>query len=471
MSDTVNALLVVLFGGSLLLVLRRDLIGGLCYGLFLCVSLPTYLRIETPGDLPEFTIQRVVLICLLAAALRNWNLHGRIVRLPLGRLFLFFIVANTISMLGSVSFAGCLKSYLDIAFEVAVLFLVMTSLVRRRADGLRVVRAIWLGLCLVAALAFLEKSAGISVTRSLFPAFEAQAGSTRDVVSTFPHRILLGTAMAMALPLGVAMVSIRGISKRLRILGWVSVGGFLASNYFAMSRGPWLAAAGAGLTLAVLGGRTVRKAVCIIGIGCLIALAAHPGVVESLVGRAQQTVDEDSFKGGTFLYRFELWKIAAHEVTKSPWRFFFGYGPGAGTLVDIDWDLSYRNRVQTIQSWDNHFAYDLFQAGFVGLIATLAFYFGAARMIFAAWKRATGDNKELLACLLACAVVLLFMRTNVLIFAMQLEFLFWAAVSAAFAIGGLYSRVPTTEQVLAEGATNEMDETLEMAGAGWQSGL
>jgi len=350
-----------------------------------------------------------------------------------------YILAGAISLLGAVDYGVAIKSFLDTLFEVASYFLVVTTFVRRREDGLRLLRAAWLATCLVGMLAVFEHYTGFRALSRIFPAYALSGGYMDDVVATYPHRILLGTAMAMGWPLAVAAgLWGKGKGRRLSIL---SIGILLAGCYFSTSRGPWLAAAGAGTMLVWFGSKSLRKPLVWAGCLAVLVLMARPGVREGLLGRAQQTMDADSAKGGTFMYRLELWKIATHEVLKSPWRTLFGYGPGAGSVMRFDWDLSYRHSVrdESIRSWDNHYAYDLFQTGFAGLLATFMLYGGVATRVLARWRQAAQPEKDLLACVLASMAVMLFMRSNVLIYTSQLDYLFWSVAAAGFAVGDWYS--------------------------------
>ncbi len=113
--------------------------------------------------------------------------------------------------------------------------------------------------------------------------------------------------------------------------------------------------------------------------------------------------------------------------------------------MQFDWDLSYRDsgRDKSIHSWDNQYAYDLFQTGFAGLLATFILYGGVAAGVLSRWRQTAQPEKDLLACVLASLAVMLFMRSNVLIYTSQLDYLFWSVAAAGFAVGGWYSERAT----------------------------
>ena len=167
-----------------------------------------------------------------------------------------------------------------------------------------------------------------------------------------------------------------------------------------------------------------------------VVLVLKPGVVKYLVDAVETTVDSQSLKGGNFNYRLELWKAAWTQINRSPERFLFGYGPGFGLKSTLSWELSYREGEQEeIWSWDNHLAYDLYQSGVVGFLASLALYGSVLLAAYRFWQQAGPDGKGLMACLIAGIIAYLFMLTNVLIFAKPVSFLFWSIAAMSYSLG------------------------------------
>src|ERR1039458_2378405 len=99
MAGSLNILLVVGLLIPLWVLLRRDFIKGLCYGVFLCVSMPTYLRIPLPGGLPQLTIYRLILISALCFWFHYRDPTQRISKAPLFGVFCFWAIANLLSLL------------------------------------------------------------------------------------------------------------------------------------------------------------------------------------------------------------------------------------------------------------------------------------------------------------------------------------------------------------------------------------
>ena len=450
------AILAILI--PLWVLLRRDFVKGLAFAIFIWVSMTTFLRIQLPGSLPALTIHRLMLIEVAVAWLTRNSLTS-VRSIPLLGCFVFWFLANLVSLAGTqIDFSTSLKTFLDFVLEVFIFYLVASTTLKTREDAVRVLRAAWLGLLVVAVFAAVEKYTGFNPVDRFFPGYRGEGGA-RMILSTYQHRILLGTAMAMGVPLSfVLRHEYENVRKKLKFF-WPALGLLFAASYYAQSRGPWLGLALALGIMFALGGRGLRKTLALIGLLVVLVLLARPGVVGTLTHYVQDTVETDSFKGGTALYRLELWRVAYHEISKSPWRFLFGYGPSAGKEIQLEWKLSYRNTLYVIDSWDNQFAYTLFQFGFVGLAATLLLYLKGIAIFFRTWRESWYPDRNVLGCLLATAVVLIWMMTNVLIFAKQIDYLFWTVIATGLVIA---RNVPSLKQ---ESASEEVAEAIRESAA------
>lgn len=430
MSQTAIIFLILALLVPLWWLLRRDFIQGLCYAVFLCVSVSTYVRIEMPGGLPQLTIFRLVLLSVFIFWLRRRDSRTSIRSTPFSKAFVFWVLANMVSLLSTqIHFVTSLKYYLDFVLEEWGFYILIATSIRRREDGLRLLRSLLYGVTLVAILACVQKYTGWNPVDLLGP--QDETGSRRDIVATYQHRILLGTGMAMGLPLAFAWMTL-GRQGHRRLAIWMAIGLLAAASYFSQSRGPWLGACLASVVLLWLGSPWVRKGLVCLAALSLMVLVTRPGVWDTIFDKAEATLDKDSFKGGTYRYRLELWRVAWNEVSQSPLQLLFGYGPGCASEIKLEQNLSYRsNEEYEIWSWDNEFAYDLFQSGIVGLMAVGGLYLGVLMRIRELWKRAQPEDRDPLACLLASGCVFIFMMSNVLIFAKQLDFVFWTATVVA----------------------------------------
>lgn len=436
--ETVYALLAIAV--ALIVVFRRlkhGFIEGLTLATTLLVALPTALRLELPGALPDLTAHRLILLLLLYF----WFRRAPSERVPgfgaFIRPFRIWCLLGCVSLLfTSISFSTSLKRFLDTICEFFLFYLLVSSSIRHEEDALSLLRGIWRGLLVVGLLAFVERYTGFNPVDRFLPSFARTEGTHADVLSTYPHRILLGTAMAMAWPVALALLSSRAGGFRCRgWLTWSSVIVFMGACYFGMSRGPWLAAAIAFVGVIVLCTNALRSRLVWIMVLAIAGMMARPGVAESILGLVGSTTQEGSQKEGTFKYRLELWKIAWNAVSKSPLRTVIGYGPGAGMEMDVEWELSYRGTERKIESWDNHFAYDLLQSGILGLLSTVALVAAPLLGLYRHQRMSHGWRRDALAGIVCAILAFIFMMTNVLIFAKQLHFLFWTLALAGMKIG------------------------------------
>ena len=346
------------------------------------------------------------------------------------------MVVGFASVLGAADFAGSLRRYLSFVLEIYVLYLILSTSVRSVDAGYRIAGSVLFGLTFVALIAAMERNYGINPLAWVSPVAH-QVVSHGDVVSTMDHRILMGTGMAMGWPIGIGLIHIakgRGRSRRCLLL-WISVAMMIVCCYYSVSRGPWIAAilAGAGL-VALLPPRT-RQPLIYLGVLAVLALIARPGVLETLTLRTEATFADEGLKRSTFLYRIELWKIAFTAISKSPWKLLFGHGPGAAGSSEFQWELSYSGSDHTIWSWDNHYAALLYNTGLLGLTAFLLIHGVVLLRIYRQREGVDSDRQIMLTCILASAIVFVFMMSNVFIFAPQLNYVFWSLVAAGMGLG------------------------------------
>lgn len=235
-------------------------------------------------------------------------------------------------------------------------------------------------------------------------------------------------SMAVVLLSGASVLSPKGGSLgRDRLARWLLVGLCAAACYFSQSRGPWLAMAIGLAVVGWLGTHRQRRILVGFALCAALVLVLRPGVAETLSSRYQSTIDPDSFKAGTYKYRWELWRVAWTRISNSPWRLALGYGPSGSRRIDQEWDASFTAQARTVQiwSWDNEYALVLLNYGVVGLTATAWLYVVVMRQLVRRWRSSDGPAKEGLAAIIGAASILLFMKSNVLIFAPQLIMLFW----------------------------------------------
>lgn len=457
MSNLTEVVVILAILASVWVQLSRNFAKGLAYAVFWCVWLTTYLRIQTGGALPELTIHRLILVSLFIFWVRKPEYRARLRDTPLLRPFQLWALVSFVSLLGtSIDFSDSLKAYLDFVVEVGVFFVIVSTTIRAREDAIRLMRAAALGMAVVAFFGAVEHYTGFNPVDSYIPSYGREEGTGHDVLSTYQHRILLGTGMAMGFAICVALLALKPTRFPGKKMLWLSIALCLSTSFFAQSRGPWLACILALAVMAWLGSSKLRKRLLIIPVLAVITVIIKPGVLDSVTTKAEDTMDTDSFKGGTFQYRLELWRIAWNAISKEPQRFLLGYGPGSGRGVDLQWSLSYRsNRDMKIESWDNQFAYDLFRFGVIGAIASLNLFIGMWLRLYKLAKRAKEEDRDVVAALLGSISALIFMMSNVFIFARQLDYLLWSTVAATFVLSGYYDKPEQAQDYIDAEAVSE----------------
>jgi O-antigen ligase len=113
----------------------------------------------------------------------------------------------------------------------------------------------------------------------------------------------------------------------------------------------------------------------------------------------------------------------------------FGFGPGATEHMPIEMDLAYNRDNIKLWSWDNHYAATLVEGGVAGL-GLLFLLYGAT--VLGQWKllrNAAEKDRTMQAAILAGMLVLVFMMSNVAIFAPQLTYLYWTLTASGIVIG------------------------------------
>jgi hypothetical protein len=330
------------------------------------------------------------------------------------------------------------KVYFTFTLEIALFYIVIGTSIETKREARQVVRAGAMALIVVAILGLVERYTGFNPVDAFMPGYVRKPDYINDVLSTFPHRILFGTAMAMGWPLALAFAQ---TDEKRRFPWWIAVGLLLASCYLSFSRGPWIAAVFGGACMFFFAAASTRRGITVIFALVVFAMVLKPGVWDTITSRARETADVNSFKGQTYQYRWELWRIAWNKISHSGERLLFGFGQGATELMTFDAELSYTGETTKLWSWDNHYAATMMETGVVGICVFIWLYsFFVAKLFIGRGALSDGD-KTLHASILAAAVAMLFMMTNVEMFAPQLNYLLWSLIPA-----GLKLREKDTEE-------------------------
>jgi hypothetical protein len=430
-----NYIAIALIVLPLLFLLNRRYETGLVFAGFLLVLLTSYLSIPVPGNLLRLTIHRIILLCLVFFWLKQRKERGfTLDRFTLFPQFIAVAAVNFVSMLLSVDVVFSFKTYLSFTLEMFLYFAVLSSTLKQAETGIRLLKAVYAGLLVTAILGIIEKKTGFNPVDAWLPGYVRKEIMDADVMSTFPHRIHFGLAMAMAAPLAL------GLSEAERP-GWrryaflFSLPAILIACYFSDSRGPWLAALLAAGIMFFLGNGGLRRKLLFFAFAGAVALALKPGVRDTLDAKARETRDRDSFKGQTYQYRWDLWRVAYSGIRKSLKTLAVGTGPGTSEVKSYEIILTDTGEEFTVGSWDNEYAAILIETGFAGLAAALFLHYSVIRHMVSARKSAGPGHRGLMTGLLAGLAALIFMMTNVKMFSVQVNYMMWMLVAAGLIIG------------------------------------
>jgi O-antigen ligase len=160
------------------------------------------------------------------------------------------------------------------------------------------------------------------------------------------------------------------------------------------------------------------------------------------------TFDEDSYRGKSYAYRKELWPVAKILAAENGTRTLFGHG--GQTTETMDLYYMFQNGGSThhtgFSSWDNNYACDLVEFGYVGLYIEVALYITVLWTLYRATRKMPEEYQNIAAAFTCAAFVYAFSLTNVFMFSPQLKCFFMIAAS-------LGSRMP---QLIQEEVTSEV---------------
>ena len=439
-------IIIILFLAPLAWRLFTNYRQGVCWAVFLFTALSANPVLMSGGVLPNFNLQRLILIVLLIAAITKKRFFRTNRTVPFLWVLVAYAAINLLPLIFSIDLLMSIKAYLSFTIEIVLFYIILSMSIDTRQEARGVVFAGASALLTVAVFALIERYTGFNPVDAFMPEYVRKPQYAGDILSTFPHRILLGTAMAMGWPLALVFAQ-KG--KTRRWIWWIGICIVLLSCYFSFSRGPWIAAMFGGIVMFLFAGTAVRRQTLVVIALIAVALVVRPGVWETISTSAHETADANSFKGGTYQYRWELWGIAWDKVSRSMDRLLFGFGQGSTEVMTFDAVLSYSGETTKLWSWDNHYAATLMEGGLVGLAVLAGLYSFFFLKIFSSRQFLAEEDKTMHASIMAAMIAMLFMMTNVAMFAPQLNYLLWALIAAALRLGAGDLQEKPHENVLA----------------------
>lgn len=430
--------------------------------MFFLVLLPTEVRFEMPGALPELTAHRAILLFVL------WNSVSRLRGVwppPFsGILLLLGLVAvgRLCSTLMAQEPVASFKTLFGFLIETVLYYVLVLAALSERRTLTYMVRSALLALVVISMLATVERYTSVNLAARVVA---GMVDSPQTVSATFRHRILLGYAMAMAFPLALAL---QGMAENKR-QQWIAQAGALclgAACYFSNSRGPWVGFALGGVIMLFLGGRGVARKLRWVAVVAVVVLVARPGVWDTISTLWKHSFDEASLKGRSASYRIELWRVAYGELSKSPERLLLGYGGNSTRTMDLgdEFERGAGGGAGELghTSWDSQFASNFVQYGSLGLALEALLYFSILRFALRAFRASVLSQKELAAACVAAIAVFIWAMSNVAIFSPQLQFMFWALVAIIQRLGVLATDLESAAETV---RANEAQQAL----ADWEA--
>jgi hypothetical protein len=241
----------------------------------------------------------------------------------------------------------------------------------------------------------------------------------------FPHPLVLGTALAVMLPVA--------ISRSFGTVGWRRPFAGGAALLYALTlvliggRGPWIGAALAVVALAALTHGRIRLTIvaCLLLSVAAVAVSPLGGDVTSLL---TSVVSNENGQEAVYSvrYRETLLTASISYAETHP----FGTGPGQQEAAHLEGTLEAGTHIN--KSIDNNYAKYAVELGPVGL---LLFLFLIGNVVLCAWRghNATDPELKLVACgILAGELAMLVISFTVATFTWeQLAALFWLLVGGS----------------------------------------
>lgn len=254
-----------------------------------------------------------------------------------------------------------------------------------------------------------------------------RAGTIRTQ-ATFPHPIILGTFLALAAPLAIALLARRP--------GWWRVSGFLAFSVIigglatTLSRGPWLAAIVALTTFVVVSDLRRRWIYLVAGLTAFALATALP--VATPLRDATSGVVQRSDWNDRYIVDFRLQQ--ARELAAYATEHPLSGSLDAGSRPSLVGVVEGRE-VEHSATLDSIYGHELIQTAVLGLVAFLALILVVLGETFRGARRAHGEVRILGSALAAAEVVALVagLFSNVLGFA-QVGTAFWLVAGAGMCL-------------------------------------
>lgn len=436
----------VIVVASLIRAARKGVENALPLFCFYLTLLPIESRFVVPGafDLGSDRVAIITLLALYFTRPRS-SLRSPVPMKSLIYLHVMWVIGSTFY---SISVATSVKQLIGQLVEYYLLYYILLRLVSDVRTVTKILYGMVAAISVACVFGVIEAYTRWSVL-TIFPSnlwiryggpgpLYIEWGRGLRIRSTFPHPILLGDAIAMAIPIAFYLISQERERLRKYFL-WIGVVLMFWAIYKTSSRGPWLATGLSFVLLFLLVRNRARK--YLIGICVLVAivLAARPGVWSTIANLYQSTQSSDNPVGSSYEYRDVLLHTVRAAVAKDTGRMLLGYG--LGTFREKGLKITFLGETRKWYTCDDNWALFLYETGYGGLIIIGLLLFSALWKTFRQYWILPRSQKYLSAIFFIVLFVFYFLLLSVAGYNWgQQGFMAWIIISLSVAYPRLVRR-------------------------------
>lgn len=421
---------------------------GLYGSVFFLLLMPKNLLVQISSSFPLITIHRFIIILMLLMWIFNFDIDKKIKNIPFINLLLIICVTSAASTLNSNYFIVSFKQYIHFLFESLFFYIILFSSIKNKNSILSLVRITTLSLSIVAIIGITERyttfnPSELFVVNNIGYDFEKveRVTSSKEVESTYLHRILFGIPMALGIFYSLMLMG-SNLAKpnRMKLLFLICL--FGAGLFFSMSRGPWLAFILAALVILIVDRKSLAKKILIIFLLSAVAFMFKPGAYETVKRLYSVSFEEKTSRGSNVQWRFQILDIAYKKVTYSDsvLKFLFGYGQGSHLFVEFPEVKTTTGYIRAYESWDNQVAIILLEKGWIGIILVSYLYFLLFVKGMILYKDRSYHYRDIVLLALGAQLIIVLMKTNVSFFAPQLIYIEFVNITILSSFFFSYSR-------------------------------
>lgn len=408
---------------------------------FLFLLFPLESQLQIPG-LFDLTTQRVIVLTLLFLflVLRPNNRSAQpSTAVPMASLLIVFnlwmLFSSARSVVPMISFKATLSQCLDFC----ILYVIYAKTVTTTETVEKIMTGFVAGAFLCCVVGVPEIYGDWRIT-SLFPSIHTRFSNPDGwsdrgarLQSTFAHPILLGAALALAVPMAIYLLTLARSPLR---KAWLSVAVLvmLFCIYKTGSRGPWLALGSSLVLLLALGRAAVRKYVVVLLLLSATVLVVRPGIWDTIANLYGATKDADSPQGQSYQWRYVVLKVAKRELSKDLGRSIWGFGPESFYYLGLtaDMEMDGENHTVAVDTCDSAIAEILMETGVVGLILVVGILLLPTVNSLRSYLSLPDSQRSYYLVLFANLGAFCFLMTNVELFGWgQQSYMLWVILALA----------------------------------------